>query len=158
MGISQPLRAVWLEPPRWCNGYDVRLESERPVFNPRSCLTKDWKVVVIISPHGAKCCRRVNWRKHKLQIRTDNLHRKRRKMTEILFWAMYHFPFTVVNVICFIEIVICNRLDIHVEIVIKLPPWVTGLIQWFKSESKPTCTYTSYTWQYVIFVKQTYHI
>ena len=108
MSISLSLRLVWLEPPWWCNGYDVRLESGRPVFNPRSGHTKDLNVVVVISLHGAKCCGHVNWRKDKLQISTDNLNRKRRKMTEILFWAMYHFPKTVVNVICFIERVICD--------------------------------------------------
>ena len=78
--------------PRWCNGYDVRLESGRPVFNTRSGHTKGLKVAVVIPLHGAKCCGRMNWRKYNLQISTDHLHRKRRKMTEILVWAMYHFP------------------------------------------------------------------
>ena len=92
MSIRLLLRAVWLELPRWFNGLDVRLESGLPVFNPRSGHTKDLKVMVDISLHGANYCRRVNWSKDKLQISTDNLHRKRCKMTEILFWAMYHFP------------------------------------------------------------------
>ena len=43
-------------------GYGVRLESGRPVFNPQSGHTKDLKVVVVISHHGAKCCGQVNWR------------------------------------------------------------------------------------------------
>ena len=85
----------------------------------------------------------------KLQISTDNLHRKRRKMTEMLFWAMHHFPKNSCKHHLIHRKSYMWQIDIHVEIVIKLPPLMIGLLQRFTSERKPTCMYIFYIYSLI---------